>query len=278
MTAETETVAGPTLDPAVFDEAEPLIDTWVNGLGKRLYVLAGRIGDHPPIHVLTSYERSIDNDTGEAVEVETVEGLGRLVPFFHMGTDTRRATQTLIDDNPELWDEGAVEHMHETFEYYLEDRLQELVETAPARNFVDIHLLSKIRIGFDEDLEAQKLADRDRSFGKAEWEAYLWAVMEETTLIDDLYGEGVEADRAYGFRPEFEDVPEWRLRAVENHHCGVWKNAPALANLAALRESEEVSTQAEMAEELGKDESTISQQMADVDGWLARARWMCENR
>jgi hypothetical protein len=272
----TEPAATP-LDSEALTHVEPLVDTWLSGKGKRLYRLAERVGDYPPVFALSTYERAVDPESGDTVETETLEDAGTLVPFVNMGTDKRRATQRLIDDNPEFWDEGTVERMHKTFEQYLKDRLHNLVETAPTGKFVDIHLLEDVRIAFDEDLEAYKLAERDRSFGETEWAAYLWAVKEETTLIADLYSEDVPAEQAYSFRPTFEAAPDWRFHAVELIHCGVLKNAPALANLTALKQYKTATSQADLAAELGKSPSTISQQVEDLQEWSERAAWTCDS-
>lgn len=279
-TTDENTDETQTIDDAVFETAELLADEWVNGRGKRLYKLADPLGDHPAIHALTAYEKTIDDDTGETVETETIEGVGHLVPNVYLRNAERQILQRLKDDNPELWDEATVELMLHEFKHYVEDRITNLVEMAHPHDIVDLHLLKEVRVAIDDDQEARKLAEGSSSFNDAEWSAFLWAVQEEATLIDNLIGEDVdtEASRAYAFQPTFEAVPEWRLRAVENHLCGVFKNAPALANVAALLDSDAVSTQAEMADELGKDKSTISQQVSDVEEWQMRARWMCENR
>lgn len=285
METEDDISNASTIDNAVFEESDSLVDEWQNGQGKRLYKLADRIGDNPPIHALTEYEREVDPDTGETVETETVDRVGRLVPNIHLRSAEKQVLSRLEEENEpghELWDEVTVETMLDMFERYLDNRVTTLLETDHHYKYevVDLHLLKEVRISIDEEEEAAELAGRTPEFSEAEWSAFLWAVREETTYLDSLRGEDVDAhtDRAYAFIPGFESVPEWRLRAVENHICGVYKTSPALANVAALLDSDTVSTQAEIADELDKSESTISQQVADVEEWKQRTQWMCDNR
>jgi hypothetical protein len=276
------TDAAQKLDAGVLTYAEPLVDTWCNGRGKRLYRLAERVGSHAPIFALSSYERDIDPDSGDTVETETLEEVGTLAaPRVSLQNAERAILSRLEEDNEpgfEMWDEGTVEMMREEFEHHAAQRIAVLCNRGPDRNFIDLHLLTELRIEIDRVLETEKLAEKS-SFDKLDWEAFLYAVEEESTYIDSLRGDESTAcdGDAYAFRPEFNDAPDWRLRAVELMHCGVMKNAPALANLAALKQDGTLTSQAEFATELGKSPSTISQQMDALQEWSDRAAWTCES-
>jgi hypothetical protein len=277
------TNAAHTLDADALTHADPLVDTWQNGQGKRLYRLAGAVGSHAPVFALSNYERTVDPDSGETVETETLEHAGTLAAPRVSLENAERAILSRLDENNEpgleMWDEMTVEMMREEFERHVARRIATLCNRGPDRNFIDLHLLCDLRIEIDRDLELRKLADASSSFNEAEWDAFVWAVEQESTYIDTLRSDETthRTGAAYVFKPEFKQAPDWRLRAVEFMHCGILKNAPALANLAALKQEGTLTSQAELATELGKSPSTISQQMDALQEWSDRASWTCES-
>lgn len=70
---------------------------------------------------------------------------------------------------------------------------------------------------------------------------------------------------------EFTPYESYEVRAIEHMHNGVLVNKPALALTRALLE--EGYSQKEIADELGKSQSTVSRQVAQIESWFARASW-----
>lgn len=70
---------------------------------------------------------------------------------------------------------------------------------------------------------------------------------------------------------EFETYEDWEVRAIEHLHNGVLVNKPALAKTKALLENE--LSQKEIAEKLGKSQSTVSRQVSQISQWEQRAEW-----
>lgn len=283
MAADSETVEIETenrIDPAVFDAVEPLADTWVSGQGKRFYNLMGAdASGHGPVYALTSYERVIDDETGDTIERETLDDIGILTVNPRTQPFEQRIYERLHEDNPVLWDEPAVEHILHEFEAYLSDRFHHLLNDSTS-DVLDLHLLKEIRIPISVQREIDCIQPATSGdFSEGEWDALFWALEQETTVVSDVRDhDDTDLTRAYSITPEFESVPDWRLRAIENLHCGIYKHMPALAHVSALLDSDSHRTQAAIAEELDKNESTISQQVADVKDRRERAHWTSANR
>lgn len=269
---------GATLDPAVLDAAECLVDTWVENAGWRFYRLSNAIADRPPVYAWVRYTRDIDSETGDPVEQEIIEAAGELNLDPQLSQFDEEILAYLKDGNEYYWNHGTVEMMIEEFEAFFEDRIPELI-AGQGNPIADITASTRVRVSMRRETEAGRLADLSENFDTAEWENFLLAVREATRVIDDpAHDSGERPKYTYTFKPVFDPVPEWRLRAIENHLCGVFRNAPALAAVAALLDSGVTTTQAEMAEVLGKDRSTVTQQIADVEDWRSRCRWMCDSR
>lgn len=73
---------------------------------------------------------------------------------------------------------------------------------------------------------------------------------------------------------EFDSYEEWEVRAIEYLHNSVLVNKPELAKTQALLEKG--LSQKEIAEKLGKSQSTVSRQVSQINEWKRRAEWMVQ--
>lgn len=259
------------LSPDVLKHIEPIADGWGNGVGRRLYRIATQAGSNPPVSVFTKYTREVDDDTGDLVEVETIESVGHLQPR-NLNINDRDMKAQMNEDQEDGYgyDEADIDLMVNTFTNWAEDYLQTRADTMED---ADIHLLKEIRIGCDTDVVTDTLSRRGE-FSSAEWDAFLFALSEATTIVDRVQtNDDFNSRYAFAFMPEFVPVPDWRLSAVEHRTLGVMQSEP-LSNVAALLYADAVGrTQSEIADELNKDESTISQQVQKVKRLVSGAEW-----
>lgn len=70
---------------------------------------------------------------------------------------------------------------------------------------------------------------------------------------------------------QFEPYEDWEVRAIEYLHNSVLVNKPELAKTRALVEYD--YSQKQIAEKLGKSQSTVSRQVAQIEDWFGRASW-----
>jgi hypothetical protein len=262
----------------VFYEAECVADAWKNTSGNRLYRLIERSGDHPAVFAFSEYTREIDGGAGEVIESETITNIGEICFTLDIRSVGRVADELSTGTSlvpPDIEAEVIVEEFIHSFTPYVENRIPELIEDEPMLEF---KLGKEILVPMNTTEEVNNLYNRSsNSISEAEWEAFFWALSKHTNLVRGLNVHEFEnADKAYAFIPNVEPVPEWRVRAAENHLCGAFRNTPALANVAALMDV--ANTQVEIADELNRHESTISQQVSEVNDILERAEWMCKNR
>ena len=283
---DTTYEAGATdIDPTVLENATCLADAWNGGGGRRFYQLSEEVGDHPPVYAFSKYSREVSEETGDLAETETLRAVGTLDPHLHISPGSGRIYDRIVSDQDEdLTDqfmEGDVEGLLHDFEHLFPRRVRQLVEEE-GRPIADIHLNKELRIPIDYNEEVAWFTEHGSGQYEAHWHWLFTALEAEATCLDRVYGNDDfgPMDSAYAFDAEasLSEVEEWRLRAAENHHCGVFKNTPSLAHLAALRDSDDDMTQADMASIVGRDASTISLQVDALEEWLDRAEWMCENR
>lgn len=282
METETTDTDAAHIDSTVFENAPAIVDEWFNGHGIRFYRLLDEIGENPSVYAKTTYEKKIDPDTGETVETEKVKAIGAITTDLYFKNATKQLATYLEGEGwlPEhIEPEVIVEELFHEFTPYIESRLLELFEDTNPEN-IELYLNKYVQFPMNWSTEINQLWEsRRNTFTEAEWESFFYALMDATDLIrradDNTSG---DYEHVYAFIPQFEAVPEWRLRAAENYWCGVFQNVPALANIEALRHSEEYTTQAEMAETLDRHKSTISQQVKEVESLRDRTDWMSKNR
>lgn len=279
-----------SIDSRVLEEAELLSDTWANKRGMRFYRLDSKINEeHGDVYAITEYTRSIDEETGDVVEEEVFAQIGEFGFEYSRGrshTLERTLHEYLSEDNPSLWNEVTVEHILDEFVTYIETRLPNYVDASESADFTETGTPNSLSLAIDTDFEADKLArDSGTSFNQTEWEIFLHALERESTLIDSLSGVGYthetgtsswEPDAAYTVtNPTLSPVSEWRLRAIEKIHCGVYDMRQSLAYVSAL-DAHTDHSQADMAKILDRDDSVISRQMQDVRDLRERIKWECE--
>lgn len=98
-----------------------------------------------------------------------------------------------------------------------------------------------------------------------------------TEAVERPHEEGVEFAQYCQFVGElsFNQLEPFQLRAIELVHNGVFHNNQAVAVVQALREED--YSQREIADKLGKDESTVSKQVSVANSLTQRSRWHSAN-
>lgn len=268
------------------DRSTLLHDEWDESreAGFRFYKITDGVGTHPPLFALSRYTRTINRKRGEMEEEETVLQLGTLEFDLEPFVPTRDyvKNQSMMGESylPLRTSPNTPSGHYRRIiaDEFLEPALDAELEfdgTTPSS--FEVELKGDVLTLYFESAQVRAvLANRDggpEEWDSGEWGAYLSAINE----FNDIDGHGT-----YGFgcrtRISMEQPEEWRLRAVEYQHKGVFKHRPSLAAVKALQESRNgATTQGEIAEILGTAQGNISRQVAELEDWEDRVNWMAEN-
>lgn len=255
------------IDPCVIERSDPQAEVWADGIGHRLYSLSK--ADTLPMHVLTMYTREISDGTGDVVEKETITGAGCLSPNV-----PSLQPQPVLDEVGTLYgdDLGGYEyttgvHFCEMFQAWAEKQLMAATgyQLTPDGNHV--------RLGISiQDVEPQT------KFGASDVEVFLNGLSNVSDVVDSVHSDpSFDTDWAICGEVAFSIVESWELRAVELHYCGPIPSME-LSRVAALLWCSPVETQAEVADRLGKAESTVSEHVSRLEELMAGIEWFVMNR
>lgn len=164
---------------------------------------------------------------------------------------------SIFEGVPEVYEElmySSVDDFGDALRHYL-DRVHHRIERAQSTDADECNEFS----------ELEQLSDKQVSNIGA-----VAGMIEHPQADVDL--SSVELGASFSF----DTLEPWEVRALEHLLQGVFVNKPELAKTKALLEAD--YTQAEIAELLGKDASTVSRQVASVTALENRARWTVEQQ
>lgn len=266
------------------DEFRQCIETWVpdERSGYRLYLNESMHSGPSDQYLVTKY--SWQNESGEIIAMghtdlvpavltkekvnDTLESEGYTAltePQFEVVLSAyqklclRVMEDVIIDGTPQLYQNCLfyeVKEFGDALRQYIDDvqskvkRAEEYEDDDEKENY------------YEEYLQYDRLGDDQYHNIGVISNGFDWDVEPDVPYIDHCQ---------IACTLEFTPYESYEVRAIEHMHNGVLVNKPALALTRALME--EGLSQKEIADELGKSQSTVSRQVSQIESWFARASW-----
>lgn len=291
---ETEYPLGTThntqeIDAEILSEDHLVINEWVGDHGIQLYRFETDIQSTPPVFIGATQHKEIDGKTGDTNETTTIHTIGHI-------NITTTIRETEIREHFTNTEAATPRNLHGRLNC-LTTEIEHRLNTADYNDIrLDTTTNSALQIhagGDDPEAVSKHFADKYSIDGDAvDWEVFINEGLDDmpsVTLLraypslvfphtDSPSTEVFGSDMYYNPQQiEFTHVSPWVLRYIENRYCGCYPSKQ-MAAIHAMMNSDEITTQAEMADILDVTESAISQRKNALTDFQNEVAWMCHNR